>query len=1423
MPPSSEPPDNAPIPPAYSDDGKRLNPTIAALINRGVDSALAKKLKDNGHTLGSLQQLGDAELSALGFPEHAIATMRKGRPSIPDDTLNDLLIANRFTCCVCQDSSRSIIVHHIEEWSVSRSHAPENLAVLCLEHHDKAHQKGGLSINLSPDHLRECKHRWEGALRNLPPGAPLPGAVAQPTVTEAGLLAGPQQAFYLRISDEEIEQSLSRLRQGRFLGGFGFPTIDEAKQFADKVEQAELKGGSRQVRARALAWCARILGQSDTLDRAKELLAKSRELSPTPEGELAAAIILANSERAAGMSKLKAIGTPAAYSAAVRLVTIADGQAEALVWAASAGLNGNSFDCEGKYTYFLAALLSGNWEILFQGPATITDAEIAENAPLLHVMAMTNLMLAVPADIRSLVSSGVPTDPEGVKLSSEPDALAARRRARDYFERFAAFCQSIGVSVGAHLASDYALWLEIRDPQARTAGMARLNDSMRDPVLSLRRLNMAIRYGLKVDLAAIEKRLDQSIAFSGTGTGDEAFARYALIFTQKTSKDVALYIAKHRKQLYAHLQKLAIMGIEVDALAQSGQIDAARERLAEMEAEGLNAKSREELSIVLAEADGKDPLAELRALYDRTGELIPLRNLTGAMEDAGLLEELLPYAEKLFATTHDLHDCFLVAKTLDRLDRYGELYVFLAKNRALVEQSVNLRAMWAWSLWREGKFQDASTELEALADFKTSPSHRALRGNIAISSGNWAALSGYCDEIWADRANQPAEELLHAAELALATHNAHARELVIVATEKAPDEPAVLTHAYTQATKGGWENSPAVSGWIQRAAAKSGSDGPIKMVSMKELFDQKPAWDKQASNVVTELNSGKMPAFLAGELLNRSTLDLTLVPALANPTEVDVRKRSIIYAFSGARGRMPITPGASMAVELGALVTLARLGLLDLVFARFPIVIPHSTLGWLFKERATAIFHQPSRIKHAELLKSLINARAISIVPEPPQPDNTLVRDIGKDLADLLVLAKNQSEAGTPSAVVRSPPIHLVGSLMQEEADLKAYKNLIVSCGAVVGALKAAGALTAQEEAQARAFLQTQEKAWPNEPAVGLNCTFLLDGLSIAHLRTAGVLDKFKTSGLKVSISQNDDDEANALLAMASLTGEELDVIERIRAKLAAGLADGSVRAVRATKADEDRAFQSHPTYTVMALSEPAQYVLVDDRALNRLSGINHDGGQSPIITSLDLLDHLAETGALTEAEVFNHRATLRRCGYQIIPVTEPELRAHLFAADVKEGAVLETAELKAIRESLLRLRMTKLLQIPQEIPALQQTQVSFVRLIREVWLALDWEEKAEARADWLLQLSDIRGWSSAAEPGFERNLAVFGYAQYVWQLASAMIGLDGNVRERYFAWITSRVLDRVKQTEPEVYAWLVTHAKELITSSINDLAAGQS
>jgi hypothetical protein len=128
---------------------------------------------------------------------------------------------------------------------------------------------------------------------------------------------------------------------------------------------------------------------------------------------------------------------------------------------------------------------------------------------------------------------------------------------------------------------------------------------------------------------------------------------------------------------------------------------------------------------------------------------------------------------------------------------------------------------------------------------------------------------------------------------------------------------------------------------------------------------------------------------------------------------------------------------------------------------------------------------------------------------------------------------------------------------------------------------------------------------------------------------------------------------------------------------------------------------------------------------------------------------------------------------------------------------------------------MAKLVQLPQELPALHETQTALVRLIHEVWLVSPNETEAVARADWLLRQSDIRVWASAAEPGQARNFAVFGFAQYVLQLSTTAIGAGKALRERYFTWVTDRVLNQIAQSEPEIHAWLLARIKELVVNGV--------
>lgn len=136
--------------------------TINALIGRGIDSEKAQLLASK-YTLFQLQKLTNEKLLSLGLSNDNINSIldTNSRPPIPSKTIKQLLFKSKFTCCVCRDKNQPVVIHHIEEWHKSKNHSEENLVVLCPNHHDKAHQRGGLSLELTPKRLKEIKNEWE--------------------------------------------------------------------------------------------------------------------------------------------------------------------------------------------------------------------------------------------------------------------------------------------------------------------------------------------------------------------------------------------------------------------------------------------------------------------------------------------------------------------------------------------------------------------------------------------------------------------------------------------------------------------------------------------------------------------------------------------------------------------------------------------------------------------------------------------------------------------------------------------------------------------------------------------------------------------------------------------------------------------------------------------------------------------------------------------------------------------------------------------------------------------------------------------------------------------------------------------------------------------------------------------------------------
>ncbi len=138
------------------------NPVERALMARGVDSALARKLREENWTLAKLQMQRPERLLELGLSESVMPKiLGKGRPPIPPDVLIKTLYDNRWLCCVCRDAERPVIVHHIKSWAESRDHSAANLAVLCSIHHGEAHSSHALELTLTTDRLKAAKAAWE--------------------------------------------------------------------------------------------------------------------------------------------------------------------------------------------------------------------------------------------------------------------------------------------------------------------------------------------------------------------------------------------------------------------------------------------------------------------------------------------------------------------------------------------------------------------------------------------------------------------------------------------------------------------------------------------------------------------------------------------------------------------------------------------------------------------------------------------------------------------------------------------------------------------------------------------------------------------------------------------------------------------------------------------------------------------------------------------------------------------------------------------------------------------------------------------------------------------------------------------------------------------------------------------------------------
>jgi hypothetical protein len=740
----------------------------------------------------------------------------------------------------------------------------------------------------------------------------------------------------------------------------------------------------------------------------------------------------------------------------------------------------------------------------------------------------------------------------------------------------------------------------------------------------------------------------------------------------------------------------------------------------------------------------------------------------------------------------------------------------LTEHSEFVALSDSLLSLLAWSLYWLGELKQATALLATLKQKRDEQNDRNLSLNLAIASGDWNSLSVLVEQEWDRREKRTADELLRAGQLAQQLGSSRAKQLVQEAARVADGDPAILLGSYSAAVSGGWEDSLEVYQWLAKAAALSGSDGPVHQVTLQDLIDRQPDWQRRETHLWELLQKGDAPIFVTAHLLNRTLLDLFLFPALANPTQADPRKRGVIYTYSAARSNVDVRAN-TVALDPTSLLTFGVLGQLDNLLGFYNrVVIAHSTLGWLFEEKQQVQFHQPSRIADAKEIKRLLAAGDLQDFESTATADSEISQEVGDELAAML--ADADAEFGTDKrqrVVVRPGPIHRIGSLMEEEADLTEHYNHLCSCADVVAALYRVGQLTEAEAQRARDFLTVREKPWPHSFEIKPNAVLYLSGPAISFMQHLRLLPMLRTAGFTAILARDEIRQADRFIQHENLTAQAAEIIERIRKSLANGIDSGKVVVAKASKGNEfieDQRIKHHPGFAFMEMASVADALLVDDRYMNQHRNISGDFGQKPIWTSHDILT----SSHFTPPERTELVTALRRSCFCFVPVDLNELAQALSASLVDEGGVVENATLKTLRESLLIARMCNSLQLPKEAAWFDNCMRVLLDAIRLQWQHDADIASAPARSNWLLDVFDIRGWAQRTNLTPQLLISEVRYRALVLSLSLAQ-GIPRSQRTSYWEWLEDAVLRPIKDGDVEQYQALTTEIRSHIINTITN------
>ncbi len=344
------------------------------------------------------------------------------------------------------------------------------------------------------------------------------------------------------LIDKEINDELNKICKLRFFGNYDVPSI--VLIFSEKILNGDLSKGSNLSKCKALAWCGRLIVRYD-LEKSKFLIGESKKIGDIDEIFIAEAFQLAEEGNVDGAIKsLTAQPTPSMLSAALMIKNLSHGQEAAISWKDHALIKLSDLDVDGKITLIRIFLNLERWDEALAFAKEINDEEYEDHPALLNLVSMAHLINSVPISFRHEVINQIPFRLSPFDFLYDVKSHELRRKSIGLFNSCSEILEKYGNSEAAKISEDYALWIELHDPELSEQAKTRLEIDMdRGGIIALRKFPLAMQVQLQLDLVKIELELNKQTALTGGKIFELALARFTMAIVDKTPHE---YIEKNR-------------------------------------------------------------------------------------------------------------------------------------------------------------------------------------------------------------------------------------------------------------------------------------------------------------------------------------------------------------------------------------------------------------------------------------------------------------------------------------------------------------------------------------------------------------------------------------------------------------------------------------------------------------------------------------------------------------------------------------------------------------------------------------------------------------------------------------------------------------------------------------------------------------